>query len=195
MSSDSNHEAGVTGGACLWPGRLSSHLAASGLRPGPSLESYIFPLDRNDLYLIFTISPACGEHGLNGEQESFGSLSKYLTPPGVTPTFDLGTTTAVSSATDGGGRTARLCARTQVSESDQWRASGNEIRHAGNERRNGSQQPAHPSCHSARNNLTSTNGRDLQRRSTRSERAQQEASRMRCLGSEHDEVSSLDEIL
>lgn len=70
------------------------YFAASGLRPGPSLESYIAPFERNDLYLIFTISPACGEHGLKGLHESFGSLSKYLTPPGVTPTFDLGTTTS-----------------------------------------------------------------------------------------------------
>lgn len=39
------------------------------------------------MYLIFTISPACGEHGLKGEHVVSDTLVKYFTPPGVTPTL------------------------------------------------------------------------------------------------------------
>ena len=79
-------------------GGLALNFIATGLRPGPSDESYICPLERNDLYLIFTMSPACGEHGLKGEHVSAVTLSKNFTPPGVTPTDAALTLTSPLSA-------------------------------------------------------------------------------------------------
>eukprot|EP00964_Phaeocystis_antarctica_P068202 scaffold41322_cov60-Phaeocystis_antarctica.AAC.2 len=79
-------------------GGLALNFIATGLRPGPSDESYICPLERNDLYLIFTMSPACGVHGLKGEHVSAVTLSKNFTPPGVTPTDAALTLTSPLSA-------------------------------------------------------------------------------------------------